>query len=215
MCAASNLVVETAGKRSLRMPARLSANSLRMSEAPASSARMARRPVPADGSRTTSAGVIAAATLATYASPIGVENCWRDFAFLGPPCLCRKEARNPQQHRQHGGRRRRLGAHGGAIPSQEQDGRRLAGVIGRLPVPGAGRVRSAKRCLHRVAQNSGVDAPTPFEIGQKLARSLNDGRSDNCGGTDRERHGGAVDERFGHGRDFSESGTGPSRPALS
>jgi xanthine/uracil permease len=45
------------------------------SEAPASSARMARRPVPADGSRTTSAGVIAAATLATYANPIGVENC--------------------------------------------------------------------------------------------------------------------------------------------
>ena len=139
----------------------------------------------------------------------------KGFTFLGPPCLCRKEARNPQQHRQHGGRRRRLGAHGGAIPSQEQDGRRLAGVIGRLPVPGAGRIGGGKRCLHGIAQNSGVDAPTPFKIGQKLSRSLNDGRSDNCGGTDRERHGGAVDERFGHGRDFSESGTGPSRPALS
>src|SRR6266481_1787900 len=33
------------------------------------------KPVPADGSRTTSAGVIAAAILATNASPIGVENC--------------------------------------------------------------------------------------------------------------------------------------------
>ena len=75
MCAASYRVVETAGKSCVRMPARLSANSLRISEAPASSARMARRPVPADGSITTSAGVISAATLATNASPIGVENC--------------------------------------------------------------------------------------------------------------------------------------------
>jgi len=60
------------------MPARLSPIKLRMREAPASSGRMARRPVPADGSSTTSAGVIAAATLATNANPIGAENCWRD-----------------------------------------------------------------------------------------------------------------------------------------
>ena len=78
MCAASNRVVEMAGKICPRMPARLSANSLRTREAPASSARTARWPVPADGSSTTSAGVIAAATLATYANPIGVENCWSD-----------------------------------------------------------------------------------------------------------------------------------------
>jgi hypothetical protein len=57
------------------MPARVSANSLRMSEAPDNSAKTARRPVPADGSNTTSAGVIAAAMLATHANPIGVENC--------------------------------------------------------------------------------------------------------------------------------------------
>ncbi len=37
---------------------------------------MARSPVPAEGSSTTSAGVIAAAVLATKPSPIGVENCW-------------------------------------------------------------------------------------------------------------------------------------------
>ena len=99
--------------------------------------------------------------------PDGSRELLEGFTFLGPPCLCRKEARNPQQHRQHGGRRRRFGAHGGAIPSQEQDGRRLAGFIGRLPVPGAGRIGGGKRCLHGIAQNSGVDAPTPFKIGQK------------------------------------------------
>ncbi len=60
------------------MPARVSANSLRISEAPDNSAKTARRPVPADGSNTTSAGVIAAAMFATHANPIGVENCWRD-----------------------------------------------------------------------------------------------------------------------------------------
>jgi antirestriction protein ArdC len=69
---------QTPGKSCARTPALLSANSLRMREAPAISARMASRPVPADGSSTTSAGVIAAATLATNASPMGVENCWRD-----------------------------------------------------------------------------------------------------------------------------------------
>jgi hypothetical protein len=37
---------------------------------------MARSPVPAEGSRTTSLGVIAAAVLATNPSSIGVENCW-------------------------------------------------------------------------------------------------------------------------------------------
>jgi len=36
---------------------------------------MASRPVPAEGSSTMSAGVIAAATLATNPSAIGVENC--------------------------------------------------------------------------------------------------------------------------------------------
>ena len=41
---------------------------------PANSAKVARRPVPADGSRTRSAGVIAAAVAAANPSAIGVEN---------------------------------------------------------------------------------------------------------------------------------------------
>jgi hypothetical protein len=64
-----------AGKRRERSPARVSASSLRTSDAPDSSARMASRPVPAEGSSTMSAGVIAAAALAASPSMIGVLNC--------------------------------------------------------------------------------------------------------------------------------------------
>ena len=59
--------------------------------------------------------------------------------------------------------------------AQDQDGRRLAGVIGGLPVPGAGRIGGTEGGLRRAAQNGGIDAPAAFEIGQKLPRSLHDG----------------------------------------
>ena len=76
ICAASNRVTGMLGKRRASRPARVSASSLSMSAPPASSARMASRPVPAEGSSTRSAGVIAAAVLAATPSVIGVENCW-------------------------------------------------------------------------------------------------------------------------------------------
>ena len=52
------------------------------------------------------------------------------------------------------GRRRGARAHGRAELAQEQDGRRLAGVVGRLPVPGAGGVGGAEGVLHGGAQAS-------------------------------------------------------------
>jgi hypothetical protein len=63
-------------KREASRSARVSASSLRRACA-AISARMASSPVPADGSSTMSAGVIAAAVSAARPSGIGVENCWR------------------------------------------------------------------------------------------------------------------------------------------
>ena len=54
------------------------------------------------------------------------------------------------QHRQHGGGRRGPRAHGRAELAQEQDRRRLAGVVGGLPVPGALGVGAAEGGLHRV-----------------------------------------------------------------
>ena len=113
------------------------------------------------------------------------------------------------------------------MPSQEQDGRRLAGVIGGLPVPGAGRIGGAEGCLHGVAQDGGVDAPSPFEIGQKLPRSL--ARRRRCRRRTRARRGrgGRRARRFvmkgflgraGTGRTarrslWTAAGSNPSRPA--
>ena len=71
--AASKRVTERAGKREESRPARISASSLTRSVPPAISARMARSPVPAEGSSTRSAGVIAAAVTATKPSGIGVD----------------------------------------------------------------------------------------------------------------------------------------------
>ena len=60
-----------------RRPARVGASSFSARVAPASSAKIANSPVPAEGSSTTSADVSPAATLATKPSGRGVENCWR------------------------------------------------------------------------------------------------------------------------------------------
>ena len=76
MWAASCRVTPTHGNRRSRRDARVSANSLSTKLAPANSAWIARSPVPAEGSSTRSAGVIAAAAHATKPRPIGVENCW-------------------------------------------------------------------------------------------------------------------------------------------
>ena len=77
ICAASKRLTRTPGKRRPRRSARVSANSLSENDAPASSAKMARSPVPADGSRTRSVEVSLAAVLAASPSSMGVENCCR------------------------------------------------------------------------------------------------------------------------------------------
>ena len=75
MAAASKRVTFGLVNRDANSAARVGENSFRASLAPASSAKIASSPVPADGSRTRSLDVILAARLATNPSPIGVENC--------------------------------------------------------------------------------------------------------------------------------------------
>ncbi len=93
MWAASKRVTDAAGKREASRPARVSPSSLSASDGPpqafsvrfaegdpmpappASSAKQASSPVPAEGSSTTSSAVMAAAVAATKPSGIGVENC--------------------------------------------------------------------------------------------------------------------------------------------
>ena len=71
------------------------------------------------------------------------------------------------EHRQHRGRRAGLGAHGRAELAKEQDGRRLAGVIGGLPVPGASGVGGAEGGFHGAAQDGGIDATAALEISRR------------------------------------------------
>ena len=78
-----------------------------------------------------------------------------------------KKRRDLAQHRQRARRRRGLGADGWAELAEEQDGRRLAGVVGGLPVPGTGRIGAAEGALHGGAQRDRVDALAALEMRQK------------------------------------------------
>ena len=59
------------------------------------------------------------------------------LALLGAAGVGGKKAGDLGQHRQHGDGRSYPREHGGAELAQEQDGRRLASIVGGLPVPGA------------------------------------------------------------------------------
>ncbi|WP_235886044.1 hypothetical protein [Bradyrhizobium niftali] len=97
------------------------------------------------------------------------------LTVLGTPRMDRQTARDLHKYRQHGDGRAGLGAHGRAELAKEQNGCRLADVIGGFPVPNAGCVRSAKGGFHGATQNSGIDAPAAFELGQKLSRGPDGG----------------------------------------
>src|SRR3546814_2685572 len=71
------------------------------------------------------------------------------LALFGAAGVSGEKARDLGQHRQRGGGRSGLGAKGRAELAQEQDRRRLAGVVGGLPVPGTGGVGGAEDGLHR------------------------------------------------------------------
>ena len=112
------------------------------------------------------------------------------LALLGAARVGGKKARDLGQHRQHGGRRSCPRAHGGAELAQEQDGRRLAGVVGGLPVPGAIGVGTAEGGDHGCAERRCVDTLAAFEMGKDDPRGMSQrvgGRR--SGRRDRERRG--------------------------
>ena len=114
------------------------------------------------------------------------------LALFGAARVGGEKARDLRQHRQHGGRRSGARAHGGTELAQEQDGRRLAGVVGGLPVPGAVGIGAAEGGLHGGAQDRRVDALAAFEMGKNEPRGLSDG-----GGCRRGRWRGADGGRDG------------------
>ena len=171
------------------------------------SARMASSPVPAEGSRTRSAAVMAAAAETARPSGTGVENCWS--AWLS------------SERRVWVGRRPAIFASIGsaaagdagfaekrfAVFAEEQHRRRLAGVVGGFPIPGAGRIGGAEGRFHRGAQDAGVDAATTFEIGKEKPRGLGDGGGCSCRRW-RSRTGGRGAGRIRHEGDLGRAGTG-------
>ena len=89
----------------------------------------------------------------------------------------RQQRGNPRQHRQQGGGRSRPRLHRRPEFAQEQHGRRLAGLVGGFPIPGARGVGSAEGRFHRHAQHAGVDALPAFEMGKKPRGRAGDGGS--------------------------------------
>ncbi len=64
-----------------------------------------------------------------------------------------------------------------SVFAQEQHGRRLAGVVGRLPVPGTTGVGGAEGLFHGRAEDRGVDRTAVFEMRKEMA-----GGGEDCGG---------------------------------
>ena len=141
------------------------------------------------------------------------------FALFRAARMGGKKARDLRQHRQHRGRRCGTRAHGRPELAKEQDGRRLAGVVGRLPVPSAIGIGGAKGVFHRRAQDRRIDALTALEMQKKMLRGPGDraglvGRTGR-NGKRRGRNGGHGWRNGCHGRDLGELGRIEPRGALS
>ena len=169
-----------AGKEGGKQCGAVAASSFNTSAPPAISARMARIPLPAEGSNTQSADVIAAAVQAARPSVIGVENCWSAWLSSERRVWVGRRPTIFAQCDQSRGRGVGFAENRLSVFAQEQDSRCLAGVIGRLPVPCAGGIGDAEGCLHRGAQDAGIDALPAFEIGKEKSRGLEDGGGSRC-----------------------------------
>src|SRR5690606_30830664 len=110
------------------------------------------------------------------------------LAFLGSSGLRRQERRDLGQVvkpclRESGFTENRL-----AVFTQEEDGRDLASLISRLPVPGAGGVGSAEGSFHGSAEGDRIDSSSLFEM-----------RKQEIGGSKGRRCSGERRGRIGHG----------------
>ena len=130
------------------------------------------------------------------------------LALFGAARMGGKQCRDLRQHGEKRGRRARAPAHAAPELAQEQNRRRLASVIGGLPVPGAIGVGAAKGGGHSFAQGRGVDGLAARErIEEGMRRSHE--RRGNIGRVRRRigrgRAGGRRDEHI-HGGDLGRAG---------
>jgi hypothetical protein len=136
------------------------------------------------------------------------------LALLGAPCVAREQGCHLRQHREQGGWRAGACRHGTRELAQEQDGRRLAGVVGALPGPGALRVAAATGPLHRGAEHRGIDALPAFDIGKEQLRDVEQdgGTIGSFGHAGAGRRGGSRDSGGRrHGGSLGGEGKGRSR----
>ena len=97
------------------------------------------------------------------------------LALLGAARMRRNERREFFQHSEECTARCGALAHRRCKLAQEQNLRRLAGVVGDLPIPSAFRVRTAEGRAHRIAQRLRIDCASAFKIGEEQP-----GRGDKC-----------------------------------
>ena len=91
--------------------------------------------------------------------------------LFGTPGLGRLQGGERLQHGQHGGGTAgsgaRFAAHEAGVTLEEQDQRRLGGLVGVLPYPGALRVGGAEGGAHRPAESSRIERLAGLEDGQQ------------------------------------------------
>ena len=97
------------------------------------------------------------------------------LALFGAARVAREQVRHLRQHLQQRGGRRGARGHGAAEPPQEQDGRRLAGVVGALPIPRAFGIAAAECLLHRSAEPRGIDPSSTFKVRKQQLRGVQQG----------------------------------------
>ena len=99
--------------------------------------------------------------------------------FFRTPGLGRLQGGERLQHCEHGGGTigsgAGLAAHEAGITLEEQDQRRLGGLVGVLPHPGALRVGGAEGGAHRPAQRGRVERSACLQDGQQIVGGVKEG----------------------------------------
>ena len=163
-------------------------------------------------------------------APIGVENCWSAW-LSSERRVCDGSSAATLASMASSAAASPRGPHRGAELAQEQDLRRLAGLVGGLPIPGAFGVGTAEGRRHGGAQRLGIDGAAAFKIGKQQLRGGDEARK-RCSGVAAERakaarpqwrpkpnkivHGESPGERERAepaGRSLDPAGSNPSRPS--
>ena len=133
------------------------------------------------------------------------------LALQGAARVCRQEPDDLLQHGERLSRRAGLAQKRLPVFAEKQNGCCLAGVVGCLPVPGAGRIGAAEGLLHCATKDRRVDLTALFEVRKKELRGRPDAAGDirrRSKRRDRDRRRGRESGGWGHVGEPLESGNG-------